>query len=1104
MRAIPVVSLLVSALAVLGCTEPQRDDPRLAPKPRSEPEIAREAPVVTAPETSADDTGHQAFMDNRVNRMGLASYQQLAPPLTGNDAGALTWFGDPARPGLGFMRRASVETPVEIFHLAATEAGWSSPIAAGIPAFRIHALSGIATLDSGRSMLVMVGDRTDYAELLGIPDDGSDDGTGDPGISEAEIIRLQNQNRRLFSSVLVAGRWSRPLPITGTLGVMFAAVASGYQPGSQDASQDRALVLFARDDDNDYETTADRDLHAAAFTGLHWREPIRLTHDPAREYAVQVAFIAGRHVAVWVRDSDADLTTPGDRTLHHAIFDADGTLLAGPAPITSAVYHRPRPILGEIAGEPVVLFAGNPDSSGTAHPLLQTRLSGAGTGSWTAPQDTGLQVGTVSRGEIFQHGDSALLIYEDDNTLVAAARCAGCSGDSEDSGAWHSSGLVQDYNASSVRLGEASYSLDPEGYLSIAAIADPRLGQPGVAGALFHLRVPLHSDLALGNMTPPRRPVEVGDTVTLEIPVRNQGFRHSGAFRVEVRDGDTVRGAVEVTGGLHPGQSGTYQLPFVVERPQHHLTIAVTTADSRPELELDNNQQLHTVAVRPDFTVVAVERRDQTIVARIRDVKSVATTPVSVDFILIENNVRTVLSETLYDPSSDLPVELDVPDLADRSDPFTISVRVNLRTQVIEDNYDNNLSVYRHRPGVDFELTDLAVTSRLVRVHVRNIGERESDQVQILLTTDPELFSSPAPIPGIGPLVLQTVAMVDGQAVLEVSREILEDQEGYFVYAVANPYGTVPELDRSNNSRRTARVPAFARPPLYALSAIDLGPASRTTGAIAVRDGDPEDNAVNIGPDARVQGDIRGDGVRLGPRAAVIGTVTHNRLSLGPGASISEQPRTPLELPVEASLEALPEIVPGDTDVAVPRGTTRELPPGNHGAICVACGSDGPGSKSGGRDQVETASPGPALLILSGGVYHVTAIDVAANGHILCRAACEIRVAGDIDLAATGTLGLEDFGQDPVDAPLPAESIRVLVAGDGVTLARGAAIHGHLVAPHGRVEIGNSSVAHGTIAADRIRLGHGARFDSSIEAPVSAALPVTIRSESRSTSGGRR
>ncbi|TMQ19884.1 MAG: hypothetical protein E6J90_17170, partial [Deltaproteobacteria bacterium] len=887
-----------------------------------------------SPRDLQDETPDQALMSNRVNLTGLASYQLLAAPLPGRDPGALVWYVDHGEQRLAFMRLANQDAREEIFYVTRKDGDWSSPIAAQFSGFRIRGLADIASLSTGRPMLLMLGDNTDYAQVYG---------PGQAQHADPELLNLQNQNRRLFSSFAGTDGWSRPQPLGGSLGALFASLQAG--------PDQRALAIFARDADNDFATTTDRDLYVSAFDGLAWHAAVRLTEDPGREYAVETAFIHGEFVAVWTRDADGDLATAGDRTLQFATFALDGTVTRGPAPVTTTAYDRPRAVLGQRAGQAFVLFAGNPVAGTATRPLLETRLDGA----WSTPQPTGLQVGNVSRGTIYAHGDATLVVYEDDNNLVAAVNRRGV---------WHSSGVVQSYSASDFRLGEAAHTLDDRANLSIAATGTPRTADAETALALYQVQLPLLADLSVGDIVPRPRQLKVGDTITLSVPVSNRGYLPSGAFDVSVSDGGVPLAAAHDE-GLYPGESRTVDLRFTLARVQHNLTVAV--APSGDDLDPANNTQRVTVSVRPDFAVTSVTRTGTTLVAKVSDLKAVATTPVNVDFVLIEGATSTVIGQQTFDPNVALPVRLDYPPLATKTTPFVIAVRVNDRTQVIEDDYSNNLSSYVFQPAVDFLLAELVATSDNVRVVVRNIGDLAADRVTVLLTTDPELSASPAPIPGVTPIVLQEIAMRDGRAVLELPRSVLDGHDGYYLYAVANPYGAVPERDRNNNAARASRRPALDRPTLYAFRRIALDPRSQVVGDLAVRDaGTPDDPSLDVGPDARIEGAVRADRIQLEPRAAVTGTVAYNSLVSRPGAHIDGPLVTPLTVPVAGDVPSLPAIVPGQGRVTVARGTAKTLAAGAYGDVCVGCGGGGNDSHGNG--------PPEARLVLDGGTYQFASV----------------------------------------------------------------------------------------------------------------------------------
>lgn len=1039
-----------------------------------------------------DEVPSQAFWLNRVNRLGLASYQQLAAPLLGQAPGGLVWFTDGGERRLGFMRRGDTTSPPELYSVVPEGEGWSSPLAAQLPSFLMHVLVDLTTLSSGRAMSLMVGDDTDYEQVVGRSADGSR-----ASISDAELIHLQHRSRRLYSSfaksAAAGGGWSKPLAIGGSFGALFGVLEAG--PGQ------RAFAVFVRDLDGVHETVSDRDLYLAAFDGTRWGEAIRLTEDPASELAIETTFLGEELVVAWVRDGDADLETSGDRTVMAATFSFDGSPLRAAAPITATTYQRPWPILGALGGRPVLLFAGDGAEGAGPHPLLQSRLDV----EWSPPAPTGLVVGSLVHGSIFTHGDATVLVYEDDSNLVAATSRGG---------AWHSAGAVQRYGASGARLAEAAYVLDDQARLWIAATASGR-GDDEVElpAAVFHLRVPLHADLGVGEILSEPHRLELGQQVTLRVPVRNQGYLYSGAFAITVSDGGDVLASSHQGDGLYPGEERTVELTFAMARPHYRLEVAVQASAPAPELEQDNNRKAVTVAVLPDFAV-SVERAGDVVTAVVRDLKSVATTPVNVDFSLIEGDAITELAQRTFDPNAALPISLEVPGLGARSTPYSIAVRVNDRSSVVEQDHGNNLATYVHRPSADFVLDELAISDELVKVVVRNAGASTVDRVALLVTADPELATSPEPLPGVPPIALEEVTLHDGLGTLELPRGALDGHPGYFLYAVANPYGAVAERHRDNNSKQITRVAAATAPPLpplspalYATSRVSLGSGVMVRGAIGVREAagasSPPRPSVDVAADARVEGEIRADSVRLGSRVAVVGSVLHNTLIAMPDATISGAATRPLALPVVAEVPAQPANAPGSGRVVVPRGGMRVLTAGAYGELCVGCGSSAAsaGDQAGGEEPLGVMAAAPSShLILVGGVYDLRVLRLAENARVNCATVCELRVVEPVWIGAGSWLRPTPGGDRGPD------ELRLFLRG-GLTAAAFVELDAE-VAALGVVALGDQSRGAGRIFAPEIQLGAGARFlgpttasSSASSAPSSGApkkpLGAVIRAETR-------
>ncbi len=1023
------VSALVFALS--AC----RPDPQPAAITIDDDPPRAEVPTPVARPSSA---GHQAHWTNRTNRTSLTAYRTVAAAIPERAPTALTWFWERGEARLAFLRTASAERKEELFYLTTSGDEWSSPLAVPEGTFRPRGLLGVTALSSGTPMAVVLGDNTDYAAVYG---------PAEPAHADPALIDLQNRNRRLFYRFVSTPRWTEPLPIAGSLGALFGSLAAGPDR--------RAYLVFARDLDNSDATSSDRDLYFVYYDGRAWHPTTRLTEDPGREYALETRYLGDQVLAVWTRDADGDLDTTGDRTLHYAAFGADGAPLSPPGLVTPATYDRPRAILGAVGGQPTLLFEGNPERPDGPRPLLEARWAAG----WSEPADTGLSVGRVTRGSLFDHQGQALLVFEDGNNLVGATR---------DASGWHSSGLVQGFDASGAVVSEAVYSLTAEAELDVVvATSAPRGATGAPALDIRRARLPLHADLSVEPIVPTDASLIVGATVRLPVVVRNRGYLASGAFRLLVRDGEHVIGELSAADGLTPGQEQRFELPVEISRP--HLDLVAEVRAPARELETDNNRQRVTLVARPDFEIAKLERQGATLRASVRDRKGVATSPVNVDFSLVAAGVATVIGSATYDPNFDVPVELEYPPLQTLTGPFSIIAKVNSTTKVVEDSYTNNLATFVYAPQVDFVISELSVSSEAIRVTLVNQGDAPAPSVALLLTTSPELAASPAPIDGTAPLYFAEVPLQDGRGSLELPPSSSISSEP-FLYGVVNPYGEVSERNRNNNTARTStHPPRTRRATLYAMTTLDLGPNSQVVGDVAVRNATSEHppRSLTLAPGAMIDGSARADRIDLAPGSLISQDATYNQIDRRPNATIGGRASSPLPLPVVVAVPATPPIAPGQQAITVPRGSTLTLAEGAYAGVCVGC------SNGGGR--------GTTRLLLAGGTYHFASLTLGAGAELQCSSPCEVRVAGDFTTGPQTTAGSA------------ATALTLFVAGARAEIGPHGGLAGTLTAPSARLRVAADAALTGSVIAKEIDLGprvqvQGERMARATIAPLGAAI----------------
>ncbi len=212
-------------------------------------------------------------------------------------------------------------------------------------------------------------------------------------------------------------------------------------------------------------------------------------------------------------------------------------------------------------------------------------------------------------------------------------------------------------------------------------------------------------------------------------------------------------------------------------------------------------------------------------------------------------------------------------------------------------------------------------------------------------------------------------------------------------------------------------------------------------------------------------------------KGSTVYDVHYNELVNSKGTILGDE-HTPLDLPV-LTLPALPDITPGDEDVVVKQGKSLTLEPGHYHKITV-------GNK--------------ATLILTGGIYHVSTLDIGVRAKVLFQGPSEVRVQDEMETGSRTYLG-----PDPSTSDLQASDIIIYVEGSGRDddeddVARDAALYiegidysitdddegsshtvvkigtkntllANIYAPNGRVWLKSKTEATGAFIGEQVRIG---------------------------------
>jgi|GEM_PF-1335893 len=229
----------------------------------------------------------------------------------------------------------------------------------------------------------------------------------------------------------------------------------------------------------------------------------------------------------------------------------------------------------------------------------------------------------------------------------------------------------------------------------------------------------------------------------------------------------------------------------------------------------------------------------------------------------------------------------------------------------------------------------------------------------------------------------------------------------------------------------------------------------------------PDDvEEVVIGEDVQMLGAgsfLVGDTVRLLANSQVQNIIYNELYNLR--GNILGGRFSPLSLPM-ITLPALPPITPGTQDIEVAANQTRTLAPGRYHKITV-------------KDH--------GVLILTGGVYELSSLDIRQDTRILFNGSAEVRVKNEMDTDARTYIG-----PHPSATSLKASQIVFYVAGPddrgrhhdedddltptAVQIGQRNTAFLNIVAPNGTVWLKSNTKATGSFVGKRVRIGKGAEL----------------------------
>ncbi len=718
------------------------------------------------------------------------TFENLLPPIQDRTPGTLRFYVD--EQGLTNLAYfyAGNNGENEIAYMVQNNDSWSSPIFAGIGfPYGNSYLNDIQTLANGFPLMLLTGDNTDYEALLNLPDGLSDPPTQEEldqlGYTKEVLEETLAENERLFFSLQTNGKWFSPLPIPDTFRATSPVLSTG--------NDNTALLVFSRDNDKDFDTLNDFELYATVYRAGHWSDVIRLTDNDTVEDSVQATFVNGEYVIIWISDQDNDLETLTDQQLHFATVSPTGQIIQQAQSVTSTSYAY-QPMLGQWQNQAILLWASAPNSAeDPTISLWESQFNG----TWSPPVKTKLNYSSIDGSGFYQVGNHLLLVHSGIGTLKAALH----NGEE-----WLDVGILIDFDKTRLQVESTSFFRDQTGQLLIGVtgyVPSQESESTEVEGfsGIFFTKLPLLSDLTFSSIDA-LESKQIGETTELRFVVKNEGALITSNYEVQLKkEGNLLQ---TFTGNpLLPGQEQAFQYDVLLDKVATKVDFQILS--SSPESNQENNIQSYSVSISPDYSLSSITRtNDTTLTAKIKELKGIAAIPVLVKFYLIEGDQLTLIGEGQYNPNSVDPVTIEWPEMAQRQEPFQIYLIINEERTVTEDDYANNTGAYRFNPLPDFEITHFQVTSQNIYLTIQNHGDTTIADVTLLLTDDPSIAIQTSPN-GVPALYSQQVSLDENnQAKLKIARSDIDPINSPALYAVVNPYGTVEELDRNNNSARAA------------------------------------------------------------------------------------------------------------------------------------------------------------------------------------------------------------------------------------------------------------------------------------------------------------
>jgi hypothetical protein len=691
--------------------------------------------------------------------------------------------GDDGQPSLVYKLTDS-ETPGDINSSKYLINEWSDPAATGLLNQSDFTLFGGVQLTNASTMVLVRGDDTDYAKLFGLskaPDQPKNDTDQIlPDINNEALIDLLTNNQRLFYSLKSRSGWSEPQAIPDSRGALKAVLVAG--------DNNTALVVFAKDTDNNESTIDDIELYYAIYSQGAWRQPTRLTNNGYTEYSYKASYFDEKFFITWMQDEDGSFLTNDDNRLVYTVVTPSGTVAGSPTNVHNHSISRPVYAVGTDNTDLIIMWSTQLQDK--TFKLAETRFNGA---QWSEMQRIDISAPDFNNAKLLNYAGNTLLVYQHGNNINIAKYV---------DESWQEITVIDILGNKRFTISEITFDIINDALWVAYAGHVPVVNETdnlNVGGGLYVASYPLTFDLALRKIVPLSNVMNIGEATKLLFEVRNEGLNNSPRYDIEMRvngemlqilDGDVL-------------QAGTSKVLVLEVTPSSAETdVGFNIVSLGKDGDLSNNSKELRIAIKPDFYIKDVTKIDSThIQIDVREIKGIAASSVELKAYLQVAGVQTELATATYDPTSMGPVVMDIESLANLDTDYKVLVKVNPEGLIVEDNYANNFSVYSYTEDTkaDYMVKNMRVTYADVEFKVVNTGKLNSAPVDLLITDDP--LQAIAKTALTDPWYHQSVTLdAHGELNVKISRANLPQVNGQYLYVVINPYGVIDESNRNNNS----------------------------------------------------------------------------------------------------------------------------------------------------------------------------------------------------------------------------------------------------------------------------------------------------------------